>query len=383
MRPSPSEPERRAGTFSVEQLELKGFSRSLAELQWLLVALVILYYVAPNAHIREPGLFVGATTLYAATVLAHRYSGLFQSETRWKLACETWLMVAFITWLLWQTGNIDSPLLNLYLLVLIMSGLTLGKKTTILQLMLIVAICIQIDFRSLGEISFSTSTLSGLMTKFTPFVLTTYLVTLLAADIRFSRTALQEASETDELTGLPNRRAFLETLRREYERAVRHERTFSLLMIDADGLKPTNDHHGHPIGDRLISQIASTLRTTLRGTDACGRYGGDEFIVLLCDTPAGRALEAAERIRNAVRNTSFDAGGQRIASTVSIGVATYPADARDLDDVVIAADRALYRAKEQGKDRVVGAAQALHRVADANVATPAPREASGPLLRTA
>lgn len=341
------------GVFSIEQMELRGFSRSMAELQWLLVALVTLYYVAPKSPIANPPLFIAATVLYACSVLLHRYCGLFRVETRLKLALETWLMVGFITYLLWQTGNTDSPLLNLYLLVLIISGLTLGKTTTLLQLGLIFAIYLLCDFRASGEIAVSTSTLNDLLTKFAPMVLTTYLVMLLAADIKFSRSALQTVSQTDDLTRLPNRRAFRSTLKREYERAQRHGRPFAVLMIDADGLKPTNDQHGHAAGDRLLTAIADVLKTALRGTDNCARYGGDEFIALLPESDAHTALDAAERIRTGVANTSFDFDGRRVQCTVSIGVAAYPADAGSLDELLSAADRALYRAKNEGRDRIV------------------------------
>ncbi|MCC6710337.1 MAG: GGDEF domain-containing protein [Gammaproteobacteria bacterium] len=341
------------GVFSIEQMELRGFSRSMAELQWLLVALVTLYYVAPTSPIANPPLFIGATVLYAASVLVHRYLGLFRSESRVRLAIETWVMMGFITYLLWQTGKVDSPLLNLYLLALIMSGLTLGKTTTLLQLALVLAIYLQFDFSAAGELTFSGAMLNDLLTRFAPMVLTTYLVMQLAADIKFSRTALQTVSQTDDLTRLPNRRAFRSTLRREYERAQRHGRPFAVLMIDADGLKPTNDQHGHAAGDRLLTTIADVLKTALRGTDNCARYGGDEFIVLLPEADAHTAIDAAERIRNGVANTSFDVGGKRVQCTVSIGVASYPEDANTLDELTAAADRALYWAKNEGRDRVV------------------------------
>ena len=344
------------GVFSIEQLELRGFSRSMAELQWLLVALVTLYYVAPKSPIANPPLFIGATVLYAAGVLLHRYCGLFRTETRLKLALETWLMVGFITYLLWQTGNTESPLLNLYLLVLIISGLTLGKTTTLLQLGLIFAIYLQCDYRATGELALSSTVLNDLLSKFAPMVLTTYLVMLLAADIQFSRSALKTVSQTDDLTRLPNRRAFRSTLKREYERAQRHQRPFAVLMIDADGLKPTNDVHGHAAGDRLLTSIAEVLQAALRGTDNCARYGGDEFIALLPEAYALTALDAAERIRTGVANTSFDFNGQRVQCTVSIGIASYPLDAGSLDELLSAADRALYRAKNQGRDRIILAA---------------------------
>jgi diguanylate cyclase (GGDEF)-like protein len=344
------------GVFSIEQMELRGFSRSMAELQWLLVALVTLYYVAPTSPIADPPLFIGATVLYAASVLIHRYAGLFRTESRLRLAIETWLMMAFITYLLWQTGKSASPLLNLYLLALIMSGLTLGKTTTLLQLALVLVIYLQFDFSAVGELKFSGAMLNDLLTRFAPMVLTTYLVMQLAADMKFSRTALQAVSQTDDLTRLPNRRAFRGILRREHERAQRHGRPFAVLMIDADGLKPTNDQHGHAAGDRLLTTIAEVLKTALRGTDNCARQGGDEFIALLPESDARTALDAAERIRLGVAHTSFDFGGQRVQCTVSIGVASYPADGASIDELLSAADRALYRAKNEGRDRVVLAA---------------------------
>jgi diguanylate cyclase (GGDEF)-like protein len=341
------------GIFSIEQLELRGFSRSMAELQWLLVVLVTLYYVAPTTPITNPPLFIGTTVAYAVSVLLHRYCGLFRTETRFKLALETWLMVGFITYLIWQTGSTDSPLLNLYLLALIMSGLTLGKTTTLLQLGLIFAIYLLSGYHVAGEIALTTNAINDLLTKFAPMVLTTYLVMLLAADIKFSRIALQSVSQTDDLTRLPNRRAFRSTLKREYERAVRHARPFAVLMIDADGLKPTNDQHGHAAGDRLLTAIAEVLKTALRGTDNCARYGGDEFIALLPEADAITALDAAERIRTGVAHTSFDFGGQRVQCTVSVGIASFPADAATLDELLAAADRALYRAKNEGRNRIV------------------------------
>jgi diguanylate cyclase (GGDEF)-like protein len=142
-------------------------------------------------------------------------------------------------------------------------------------------------------------------------------------------------------------------LKREYERAVRHARPFAVLMIDADGLKPTNDQHGHAAGDRLLTAIAEVLKTALRGTDNCARYGGDEFIALLPEADAITALDAAERIRTGVAHTSFDFGGQRVQCTVSVGIASFPADAATLDDLLAAADRALYRAKNEGRNRIV------------------------------
>lgn len=341
------------GQFSIDQLELKGFTRSLAELEWLLVALALLFYVTASTPIADRFAYLMATVGYAILVLSFRYLSLFKLETRWRLAIQTWFMVAYITWLLWLTGRTESPLLNLYLLVLIMSSLTLGKSTTVLQVALIVTLYLQGLYATEGEMILSLATLSDLMSKFAPLLLVTYLVTLLSADIDFSRNALRILSETDEMTGLQNRRAFTNTLGREYERAKRHGHNFSILMIDADGLKAANDNHGHAAGDRMIQSIAECLRESLRATDCYARYGGDEFVAYLPNTGDGSAREAAERIRTRVANTSFDVQGQRVTATVSIGIATYPEHGADLDEVTRRADTALYQAKSAGRNRVV------------------------------
>jgi diguanylate cyclase (GGDEF)-like protein len=124
-------------------------------------------------------------------------------------------------------------------------------------------------------------------------------------------------------------------------------------MIDCDNLKPVNDSHGHEAGNRLLRQVANAVQSELRATDVPARYGGDEFIVLLPETPPRGAVDVAERIRNAIgaRPIAFD--GQRITATVSIGIACYPEDGRTLDALASRADRALYQAKQEGRNKVL------------------------------
>jgi diguanylate cyclase (GGDEF)-like protein len=123
-------------------------------------------------------------------------------------------------------------------------------------------------------------------------------------------------------------------------------------MIDSDNLKVVNDAHGHEAGNRLLRQLTRLVQAELRYTDVLARYGGDEFIVLLPETPGKGALEVANRIRDAVAGAPLDLDGKRVACSVSIGVAGHPADGNSLDAVVARADRAMYQAKQAGRNRV-------------------------------
>lgn len=341
-----------SNNFNVEQLELKGFSRSVAEIEWLLLLLVILYYVSPGARILNPPGVVLSMMAFAAFTLGFRYFNFFTMPARWKIAIETWAMILFLTWVVWNTGKVESPLLNLYLLVIIASALTLGRLTTFLEFMLISAVYFYLDYYvHVGGI-FSMADFSNFMTKFGPFLLIAYVTTMLAADVQYGKDLFKHLSETDELTGLLNKRSFNAILLKEIKKAERYSHTFSLLLIDADNLKEINDRYGHEAGDRLIKMLAGTMQECLRTSDILARNGGDEFIALLPETDSRHARDASERIRSAIENTSFDMNGNCITSSVSIGIAGYPEDAVDFNDLIERVDKALYMSKKAGRNRV-------------------------------
>ena len=160
-------------------------------------------------------------------------------------------------------------------------------------------------------------------------------------------------SETDEMTNLLNKRSFIPMFNKAAEVAMKYNQPLSVMMIDADNLKEVNDKHGHKAGDRLIVTIATTIEECLRTSDIICRYGGDEFVALLPQLPASRAIETAERLRNAVENTSFDADGKLIKSTVSIGIATYPDEVGNVFELLEKADEALYECKRSGRNSVI------------------------------
>ena len=337
---------------SIEQEELRGISRTVAEIHWLLLALVLLYLIFSGA--REDGETAAAISsglmFYAALVMSFRYANFYKRETRWKIALETLGMIAFVTWVLWFTGHLQSSLLNLYLLPVITAALTLGKLTTLIEVGLIAACYLFLG--SGGELA-SLRFTGAFAAQIAPVLLVAYITTMFSADIRFGLTRAKLLAETDELTGLLNLRGFAIAANRLFAQALRHDRASSVLMIDSDNLKGVNDSYGHEAGNQLLRHLAGAIQAELRFTDVAARYGGDEFIVLLPETPAKGAMEVAERIRTRVAETPLELHQRRLASSVSIGIACYPEDGRTLDGLATHADRALYAAKQEGRNKSV------------------------------
>lgn len=166
---------------------------------------------------------------------------------------------------------------------------------------------------------------------------------------------LERLAVTDGLTGLFNHRRFQEALHSELLRCERHKRPLGVLMLDVDFFKKVNDSMGHPAGDELLRRLAEVLGKDLRQTDLISRYGGEEFAVLLPETTKAEALQVADRMREAVEQKVNVEKVWTQHITVSIGVATFPEDGKTAEAVLEAADQALYVAKRQGRNRVVGA----------------------------
>ena len=160
--------------------------------------------------------------------------------------------------------------------------------------------------------------------------------------------AVSSLALRDAVTGVMNHRYFQEALQTLGAQALRSHRSLSLLMIDIDDFKRYNDRNGHPAGDRLLRELGTLLACGCRATDVVARYGGEEFSLLFPDTPAAQALSAADRLRKAVAATRFEYG----PVTVPVGVAALLEHVSDPDQLVRAADDALYDAKRSGKNRV-------------------------------
>ena len=165
---------------------------------------------------------------------------------------------------------------------------------------------------------------------------------------RASEKQLKALATTDGLTQINNHRAFREQLTLEMMRSTRYSHPLALIMIDVDHFKAFNDTFGHPAGDVVLKDVAAVLKLAARGTDFAARYGGEEFAIILPDTDTIGASIIAERIRAGIQDSAWALR----PVTVSLGVASFSPDLTDASDFVARADRALYSAKTQGRNRV-------------------------------
>ena len=164
----------------------------------------------------------------------------------------------------------------------------------------------------------------------------------------------KQAAITDALTGIYNRRFFVETLEKQMSLAKRHQEPLSLLIADLDHFKKLNDTYGHTAGDRALQQVSMILKDSIRTSDVLCRYGGEEFAIIMSKTGITGAIEKADKIRQYVESAHFDTitPGKSLGMTISIGVASFPENGTEYDALVDAADGALYKAKRNGRNRV-------------------------------
>jgi diguanylate cyclase (GGDEF)-like protein len=284
--------------------------------------------------------------VFALAIVIFRARRFFPRRTRTKLQIESWSMLIFITAVLWFTGKSSSPLLNLYLLPIILSALTLGRVITLSQVA-VIAIChLALAAATPGLDVVSLVYASRAIGELAPFLLVAYLTTTLSADITEARERIENLAQTDTLTGLFNLRMFNEVWQREHAVCERDRGTYALLMIDMDKLKDINDSFGHEGGNSAILLVAQCLQRSIRATDIAARFGGDEFAVLLPGASPEIAEAVVKRVRHNVYKTTLDLRSRMIRCSVSIGVVNYPKDGRDMRELMSIADRKMYRDKE-------------------------------------
>ena len=163
---------------------------------------------------------------------------------------------------------------------------------------------------------------------------------------------VQELTIIDSLTNVFNRRYYLERFKEEIERSRKFNYKFSCLMIDIDYFKDFNDRYGHIVGDVILRELSRAIQENIRQIDLIGRYGGEEFSVVLTETDKDAARLAAERIRKAIEDRHIRVYDEELKITVSIGISTYPYDGEDIERLIDKADSALYQAKQAGRNKV-------------------------------
>ena len=330
------------------------YDRILRVTWWLTIAAVLVGIGLSGAFSANQRLIYALGAAAVATVIAFHEL----TPAHWLRPARFWIegaiALALASGLLMLTGYGMSPFFFIYLLVAVAVALARGGRAAFISVLaaaLAYAVVLLLDP---ARGSFSGGDLLRFGVNFGSIWLLAYLAGFFAAYERRARSAMLALSLSDPLTGLFNRAQIFATLDQEIRRTRRSERGFCVLMIDLDGLKAVNDSLGHHHGDEVLRQLGTVIRRSIRTVDTAYRYGGDEFVVLLPETEIVGAFVVAEKIRSGAEELGILIGSEGIETSVSIGLVSHPEDGMTVDELMIAADRAMYQAKSLGKNQING-----------------------------
>lgn len=273
-----------------------------------------------------------------------------------KFVVEGSVAITFAAVLVLLTGQVESPFFFTFPLIVGGAALVVSPRATL-------AVAAAASIAYLVAISlnqpdpFPPRAIAVVGINLTALLLLAYVGMVIARENRRAREEAFRLSMVDALTGLHTRAYFFAALDREINRSARTGRRFCLLMMDLDGLKEINDRFGHFHGDRVLRAVGEVIRQSVRRIDTASRYGGDEFVVLLPETDPTGAWVLAEKIRLGVTDIALQAEGERLRTSLSVGVVSHPDDGDTPDALMIQADAAMYSSKRAGKDRVMGVPQ--------------------------
>ena len=272
--------------------------RSTRSIEILCLALAALVLVWSRALMTQPKAVLGLLGAFVVAIVIFRSRRFLPRRSRTRLLIESWTMVIFITGVLWVSGKSSSPLLNLYLLPIILSALTLGRRVTLLQVAVVAACHLLLAAVTPGLDVMSLSYAARVVGELAPFLLVAYLTTTLSADITEARERIENLAQTDSLTGLLNLRMFNEVWQRQHAVCERDRGVYALVLVDIDKLKEINESFGHEGGNSAITLVAQCLQRSIRNSDYAARLSGDEFAVLLPAVPVFISPFTAEQVRN-------------------------------------------------------------------------------------
>jgi len=332
----------------------RSYGTAVRVLWWVSIASVLIGVGLSDAYdANQAAIYaLGAIAVVAAVVLHDVLPERRRTEA--VIAFEVVLAIVLTSVLLVLTDYASSPFVFVYLLIAVAVALQLGGPIAMV-------VAMATTFAFLGVLAldpqlatYTTTDLLRFGLQIGSIWLLAYVAGVFASGERRMRNSVLQLSRTDELTGLYNRSQLFPTLEEEVQRTRRSERGFCLLMIDLDGLKAVNDSFGHHRGDEVLRLLGGVIRHSIRLVDTAYRYGGDEFLVLLPETDFAGAFVVAEKIRAGAEEVGLAAGGGELLTSVSIGLVSCPEDGTSAEDLMIAADRAMYQAKSLGKNQVSG-----------------------------
>ena len=323
-----------------------GYDRITGLICWLLIALISLYINLLTID-RDSTVLLGVSciALFGYRSIANRFLPCGQFKETLDLS----VLLSFVFSVCFLTGKTESPFVCVIYLILMVTSLTLGRRIT--SFMAAGSIAAYLGL-ALGEASFHGTSLTGRVVVLLPFMLTAHLAALLSGEAESAHAEMERLSLTDDLTDLNNMRSFHNLANQQEKLAKRYRKPYAICMLDSDNLKEINDRHGHLAGTELIKWTARIIGQNTRECDISARFGGDEFIIMYEGHDKEQIRPAVERIVRAMATTPFMFEGHQVRSTLSAGIASFPADGAELRGVIMKADEAMYRSKKQGKNMV-------------------------------
>jgi diguanylate cyclase (GGDEF)-like protein len=337
------------GSFAAET-----YNRVIRVLAWsFILSVMLIVSVSQLWQPVQPAIYVTLIVAGILVLVVHEIVSPTNLGTV-RMMLEASAAIVFLTMIVLLTGNSSSPFFLIY--PLLVGGAALVASPRIAALLTLETVIAYGVAAIAGPLTgdLAREALARVAINLTALILLSYSGMSIAKVQRRTRDAAIRLSTLDSLTELYNRAFLFNAVEREIQRSRRFKRGFCLLMMDLDGLKSINDRYGHFHGDVVLRAVAQIIREGSRGVDMAARYGGDEFVALLPETESSGAYVVAEKIRQGVTELVIDAAGQQITTSLSIGVVSYPEDGETADELMIAADEAMYLSKRLGKNRVVG-----------------------------
>jgi diguanylate cyclase (GGDEF)-like protein len=337
------------GTFAIDT-----FNRAVRVVGWSFILVVLLIVALSQLWLPvEPEIFATLILAGIFVLVVHELLPPGNLGTG-RVVLEGSAAIVFLTMLVLLTGRSTSPFFFLYPVLIGGAALIAAPKIT---LIFTAETALVYGFAAMsGPVPSQgyEDALARIAINLTALLLLAYSGMIVSRVQARTRDAAIRLSTVDSLTDLYNRAFFFNAVDHEIQRGRRFKRGFCLLMMDLDGLKGINDRFGHYEGDVILRGVAQLIRSALRGIDIAARYGGDEFVAMLPETDQDGAYVVAEKIRQMAAEMVIETGGHQISTSLSIGVVSYPEDGQTADELMIAADEAMYSSKRLGKNRVVG-----------------------------
>jgi diguanylate cyclase (GGDEF)-like protein len=343
-------------------------------LWWITIAAVLVGVGLSDAYRANQALIfgLGGVAVVVVVVLHELMPRTWRNDLT--TAAEVAIAVALSTGLLLLTGYGASPYVFTLDLVAVAVALGRGGWAAVAVALLASGVYLGVIAVDPAPDRFAGTSFLRIILNVGAIWLLAFLAGVFSAHERRVRSMLSDLSRIDPLTGLFNRGQLYPTLEQEVRRTRRSERGFSVLMVDVDGLKAVNDGLGHQRGDEVLRALGRSIRGSIRTVDSAYRYGGDEFLVLLPETDYSGAFVVAEKIRGEAEEMGFRLEAEGTSTSVSIGLVSHPEDGGTADELVRAADRAMYNAKSLGKNQISGYPRPPRLAGPVAVAAPEERE---------